>query len=98
MAQRKTAQGFAGFSGADDPTLPRDVRRLDEKRREQWVETYNARFTPVAKCRKCGKELIADEERQHNVNHLSSRARRIVGMFDMADKDTQREVEGFLAK
>lgn len=43
-----------------------------------WVEAENTRWAIVGKCSICDEELIAEEQLDHRINHLSSHARVIV--------------------
>lgn len=91
--------------GVGNPRMTEEhLRRLqvgvDDARRRgmtpKWLDEQRQRMTVVNECAVCGKELIAEEVDAHRRSHLSAKARRIVGMVDLADEATQEEIRAYL--
>lgn len=81
----------------DDPaTLPRGIRRRSQEDRQTFADAHNERWRIVETCPVCKRGLVAEEVRQHRLNHLSSSARRIIGSYDLASPEVQAEVKKFL--
>jgi len=98
-------QGYE-FNGPDDPNLPSVIRgaslvsgrMMTPQERERWIDDYHRRFTVVETCKDCGRELVEEERNAHHRSHLSSKARRVVGMLDRyADPALYDEVARYIA-
>lgn len=83
------------FTGPNDPTVPKNVRRMTPDQKQAWWKAYVERWQVVAICDVCGEGMVQEELIAHRLNHAPDALRalaRIMAARSPAERLTVMEM------
>lgn len=88
------------FGGPDAPALPlpTTVKRAGAAAVAAYRAEHRRRWTVVAVCEDCGRELVAEEVTAHAHSHLGSKARVLARMYDDLPPAARAELRAYIER